>query len=68
MSRALPFTKASVMRAITAAQCSGLRVTGIRPDGTVLTDSGDKPAPDVHDAPSIRQTSPILSKWEDQEA
>jgi hypothetical protein len=37
MTRALPFTKASVRRAIAAAQAAGLRVTGIGPDGTVLT-------------------------------
>lgn len=38
MTRPLTFTKASVRRAIAAAQAAGLRVTGIGPDGTVLTE------------------------------
>jgi hypothetical protein len=41
MTRALPFTQASVLRRISAAQKAGLRVTGIGPDGTVLTDTGE---------------------------
>lgn len=36
MTRALPFTQASLRRAIEAARKSGLRVTGIRPDGTLV--------------------------------
>lgn len=39
MTKALPFTQASVRRAISAAQSAGLKVTGIAPDGTVLTDN-----------------------------
>jgi hypothetical protein len=35
MTRAIPFTKARLRRAIEAA---GLRVTGIRPDGTLIVD------------------------------
>lgn len=34
-SRALPFTQAGLKRAIAAAQAAGLRITGIRPDGTI---------------------------------
>ena len=37
MTRALPFTKASIKRRIDAAHEAGLFVTGILPDGTVLT-------------------------------
>lgn len=33
MTAKLPFTQASVRRAIAAAQQAGLRVTGVRPDG-----------------------------------
>jgi hypothetical protein len=36
MTRVVPFTQASVRRAIAAAEKSGLQVTGIRADGTVL--------------------------------
>jgi hypothetical protein len=38
VTRALPFTKASLKRAIEAARESGLRVTGIRSDGTLMTE------------------------------
>jgi hypothetical protein len=34
-SRALPFTQAGLGRAIKAARAAGLRVTAIRPDGTI---------------------------------
>lgn len=37
MTRALPYTQASVRRRIEAAKKAGLRVTGIAADGTVLT-------------------------------
>jgi len=45
MTRALPFTQASVARRIRAAQSAGLRVTGIAPDGTVITDEAIALAP-----------------------
>lgn len=38
MTKALPFTQASVRRRIRAAQSAGLRVVGISTDGTVITD------------------------------
>jgi hypothetical protein len=37
MTRAIPFTKADLKRRIDAAHAAGLFVTGILPDGTVLT-------------------------------
>jgi hypothetical protein len=43
VTRALPFTQASLQRAITAARKAGLRVTGIRPDGTLIVDEGNNP-------------------------
>jgi hypothetical protein len=46
LTRAIPFTQASLQRAINAARKAGLRVTGIRPDGTVLLEEGDNPQPD----------------------
>ena len=39
MSRpTIPFTEAGLKRAIRAARKTGLRVKGIRPDGTLLVD------------------------------
>ncbi len=38
MTRPLPFTKARLMRAIEAAREAGVRVTAIRPDGTLIID------------------------------
>jgi hypothetical protein len=43
MTKRIPFTRASLRRAILAAQSAGLRVVGIRPDGTVIT----RPAPEI---------------------
>jgi hypothetical protein len=36
MTRAIPFTQASLRRAIKAARDAGLHVTGIRQDGTLI--------------------------------
>ena len=44
MTKALSFTQASLRRAIAAAKAAGLRVTGIRPDGTLLVNDGDNAA------------------------
>lgn len=56
MSERLPFTQARIVRAIKAAEKAGKRVTGIRPDGTILVQDGDAPiAPtetQEHDAAS----------------
>jgi hypothetical protein len=43
MTRVLPFTQASLRRAIEAARKAGLRVTSIRPDGTIIVDQQDCP-------------------------
>jgi hypothetical protein len=50
MTKPLPFTQASLKRAIAAARAAGLRVTGIRPDGTVLVE--DPLLPSTHASPS----------------
>jgi hypothetical protein len=63
MTRALPFTQASLRRAIEAARKAGLHVTGIRPDGTVIVRESTEI---VVDALSGEETDPI-SKWEDIE-
>jgi hypothetical protein len=49
MTRSIPFTQASLRRAIEAARKAGLYVTGIKPDGTILVsdklrDDSEKPA------------------------
>jgi hypothetical protein len=43
MTRAVSFTQASLRRAIEAARKAGLRVTGIRPDGTLILDDRNNP-------------------------
>ena len=58
MTARLPFTQASLRRAIVAAQKEGLKVTEIRPDGTlvVVEDGDNASAPVVEN----RDTN---SKW-----
>lgn len=67
MSRPLPFTEASVRRAISAARKAGLRVMGIRADGTVIVQDGENPDVPLPDSASPGHVSPS-SKWEDVEA
>ena len=38
MSRQNPYTKRAIKRTIEAALSAGLKVIGVRPDGTVLTE------------------------------
>lgn len=64
MTRALPFTQASVLRAIKAVEKAGLRVAAVRPDGTVIVDNGESAlAPAEVEAPDKP-----ASKWEDARA
>jgi hypothetical protein len=49
MTRAIPFTKAQIKRAIDAARQAGLRVTGIAPDGTLLLEERDPHTEDHRD-------------------
>lgn len=68
MTAALPFTQAGVCRAIKAARKAGMRVTGIRPDGTVIVSDGepDGSMPPVALAESGSQDA-SASKWDDLE-
>jgi hypothetical protein len=67
MTRALPFTQASLQCAIKAARKAGLNVTGIRPDGTLIVNAGDKSIDAV--VPLVSDGQPREpSKWEDAEA
>lgn len=63
MTRPLSFTEASVRRAVRAARKVGLRVTGIRPDGTIAVE-------DVDNSEQANQIArpPPRSKWEDRRA
>jgi hypothetical protein len=60
MTRSIPFTQASLQRAIRAAEKSGKHVVGIRPDGTLLV--ADEPL----SADSLVKTDEEcgLSKWD----
>jgi len=62
MTKPLPFTQASVRRAIAAARTAGLRVLGIGPDGTVHVEDVDNSPTRLPDGPRE------ASKWEDAEA
>ncbi|MBR0696745.1 hypothetical protein [Bradyrhizobium lablabi] len=65
MSKALPFTEASLARAIKGVERAGRFVIGVRPDGTLIV--GDKPVDLASLVPAIGQDVPA-SKWEDQRA
>ena len=67
MTRPLPFTEASLQRAIRAARKSGLRVTGIRSDGTLLVNDGDNVPDSVAPSHTDSDTT-ALSKWGDVQA
>ena len=68
MTTRLPFTQASLRRAIAAARKEGLRVAGIRPDGTLITvNAGENPPNDVAGLAPAVESAP-RSKWEDVEA
>jgi hypothetical protein len=62
--RSLPFTQASLRRAIEAVRKAGLSVTGIRPDGTLIVHESTHFIAGV--APIARDET--LSKWEDVKA
>jgi hypothetical protein len=67
MTQAIPFTKARLRRAIEAAREAGLRVTGIRPDGTLLLNDGDNLPRGGVQLPPEGDTAAI-SKWGDMQA
>jgi hypothetical protein len=63
MTKPLPFTEASLARAIRGVERAGRFVVGVKPDGTVLV--ADKPLDTVSLVPEIEQDAPA-SKWEDK--
>jgi len=57
MTRQNPYTQRAIERVIRAAIGAGLKVVGVRPDGTVLTDSRDIPSvvdANLTDRPKLR--------------
>jgi hypothetical protein len=56
----LPFTEASLARAIKDVQRAGLFVVGVKPDGTLIVD--DKPL----DITSLLPAAAPTSKWEEK--
>jgi hypothetical protein len=65
MTKALPFTEASLARAIKGVERAGLFVIGVRANGTLIV--GDKPIDSASMIPANGQDEPA-SKWEDQRA
>jgi hypothetical protein len=66
MTRALPCTKANIKCRIEAARAAGLFVTGILPDGTVLT--AESPPELITIRPFEGQDNAESSKWGDVQA
>jgi hypothetical protein len=63
MTRPLPFTEHSLTRAIRAARKAGLRVSGIKPDGTLIVGDNLTVAPSSVDVPTTAH-----DRWGDVEA
>jgi hypothetical protein len=60
MSKPLPFTEASIARAIKGVERAGRFVIGVRPDGTLIV--GDKPVDTASMIPEVPQSSPPPAK------
>jgi cysteine sulfinate desulfinase/cysteine desulfurase-like protein len=68
MTTRLPFTQASLRRAIAAARKEGLQIVGIRPDGILITaPAGESSAAAIATLMPNSQ-SEAASKWADVEA
>lgn len=66
MTKALPFTEASLARAIKGIERAGRFVIGFRPkDGTLIV--GEKPIDPTSLVPPVGEDVPA-SKWEDERA
>ena len=63
MTRALPFTAASLARAIKGVELAGRFVVGVKPDGTLIV--GDEPIKATSIVPTDAQNI-LPSKWERQ--
>ena len=58
MSRALPFTEASLARRIKGVQRAGLYVVGVKPDGTLIV--AEKPVDVASLVPEVEEPSPAV--------
>lgn len=56
MTRAIPFTAASLARAIKGVEQAGRHVVGVKPDGTLIV--ADKPVNPTSLVPEIEEPSP----------
>ena len=63
MTKRIPFTAASLARAIRGVELAGRFVVGVKPDGTLIV--GDKP---VETASLFPADAKPTSKWEDRPA
>lgn len=61
MTRAIPFTVASLARAIKGVEEAGRFVIGVKPDGTLIV--GDKPIEAASLVPADEQPSPPLRRF-----
>jgi hypothetical protein len=68
VTKPLSFTQASLKRAILAAHQCGLRVTGIRPDGTLLLDGAARTLATAGVVTHNRNTPADADEWGDIEA
>jgi hypothetical protein len=60
MTRALPFTEASLARAIKAVLRAGLHVVGMKTDGTLII--ADRPVDTASLVPADTQSSPTSTR------
>jgi hypothetical protein len=60
MTKALPFTQASIARRIKGVEKAGLFVVGVKPDGTLIV--ADKPIDPTSIVPPDTQPSPAAER------
>ena len=61
VTKALPFTKASIVRRILAAKAAGLHVIGVKPDGTLIV--ADEPIDVASFVPPYDDNTPDPEVW-----
>ena len=57
MTKAIPFTAASLARAIKGVEAAGRFVVGVKPDGTLIV--AEKPLDTASLVPEVEQPSPM---------
>jgi hypothetical protein len=61
MTRSIPFTAASLARAIKGVELAGRFVVGVKPDGTLIV--ADKPVETASLVPTDTQLSPLVRRF-----